>query len=291
MQTHFRSWSTGRPDTLHTIKLAAMHINKSIFILCLSACLASHAQAPGWQSSSPGFHPLAIVSNEGAFWVCGPNESIASSPDGENWTIHHRASGAGAMLFGIEFFSAKFGYAYGTGGTVLFTSDGGDTWEAHHFGSDTILLASFSDPTHGLFRTAPSLYYLDGNDSPQQIVQPADTLQRFAFTPFLVALSPDKMTAVLTEGPTLRADSLRQSMAARFGVFTIRLALGSKTFCALMASIGLLGMKSSVRTNPAEGMVFRWLPTPTTVRIGHILPMRFIPATGSIASSATFRAA
>ena len=27
--------------------------------------------------------------------------------------------------FGIEF-SAKFGYAYGTGGTVLFTNDGGD---------------------------------------------------------------------------------------------------------------------------------------------------------------------
>jgi len=187
--------------TLHTIKFAAMNIRKAVFILCLSACLASYAQAPAWQTSDPGFHPLAIVSNEGAFWVCGPNESIASSPDGKNWTIHHRASGAGAMLFGIEFFSSKFGYAYGTGGTVLFTNNGGDAWETHHFGNDTILLASFSDPTHGLLRTAPSLFYLDGSDSPQQIVQPADILQRFAFTPFLVALSPDKMTAVLTEGP------------------------------------------------------------------------------------------
>lgn len=178
-----------------------MRAHKAILILCLTICWASHAQTPAWLIGNPGFHALAITSNSGKFWVCGPNESIASSPDGKSWTIHHRASGAGAMLFGIEFFSTKFGYVYGTGGTVLFTNDGGDTWETHHFGSDPILLASFSDEAHGLFRTAPSLFYLDGSDSPRQIVQPADILQRFAFTPFLVALSPDRMTAVLTEGP------------------------------------------------------------------------------------------
>jgi hypothetical protein len=179
-----------------------VRIHRPILILCFVIFLASsYAQTPAWLTSDPGFRALAITSNEGAFWICGPNESVASSPDGKKWTMHHRASGAGAMLFGIDFFSPKFGYAYGTGGAVLFTSDGGDTWETHHFGSDTILLASFSDPTHGLFRTAPSLFYLDGSDSPHQIVQPADTLQRFAFTPFLAALSPEKMTAVLTEGP------------------------------------------------------------------------------------------
>lgn len=178
-----------------------MRTRKVLLILCLTICLAACAQVPAWLTGDPGFHALAITSNSGAFWVCGPNESIASSPDGITWKIHHRASSAGAMLFGIEFFSVKFGYAYGSGGTVLFTNDGGDTWEIHHFGSDTILLASFSDSTHGLFRTAPSLFYLDGGDLPHQIIQPADTLQRFAFTPFLVALSPDKMAAVLTEGP------------------------------------------------------------------------------------------
>ncbi len=135
------------------------------------------------------------------FWVCGPNESIASSPNGTEWTIHHHASSAGAMLFGIAFFSEKFGYAYGTGGTVLFTDDGGDTWEAKHFGTDTILLASFTDSTHGLLRTAPTLSYLDGSDVHHQIAQPEDSLKRFPFTPFLVALSPDKMAAVLSEGP------------------------------------------------------------------------------------------
>lgn len=178
-----------------------MHIRSAVFTLCLFTCLVSHAQTTAWQTSNPGFHPLAIVSNAGALWVCGPNESIASSPDGKSWTVHHHASGVGAILFGIEFFSAKFGYAYGTGGTVVFTNDGGDTWETRHFGVDTILLASFSDPNHGLLRTAPSLFYLDGSDSLHQIAQPADTLQRFPFTPFLVALSPDKMAVVLTEGP------------------------------------------------------------------------------------------
>lgn len=112
------------------------------------------------------------------------------------------------MLVGIEFFSAKFGYAYGTAGTVLFTDDGGNTWEERHLGNDTILLASFADSTHGLLRTVSSLFYLDGNDSLHQIAQPADTLRRFPFTPFLVALSPDKMTAVLSEGPYSEAGFL-----------------------------------------------------------------------------------
>ncbi len=184
------------------LELASMRIHRAILSLCFAVFLvSSHAQDPAWLTSEPGFHALAITSNAGAFWICGPNESVASSPDGKTWTMHHRASGAGAMLFGIDFFSPKFGYAYGTGGTVVFTSDGGETWETHHFGSDTILLASFADPTHGLLRTAPSLFYLDGSDSPHQLVEPADTLQRFAFTPFLAVLSPEKMAAVLTEGP------------------------------------------------------------------------------------------
>lgn len=191
------------------LKSAAMHTRRALLVLCLSTCcLTSHAQTPAWQKSDPGFYPLAIASSEDALWVCGPNESIASSPDGKTWTLHHRASGAGAMLFGIEFFSAKFGYAYGTGGTVLFTNDGGDTWEAQHLGNDTILLASFADPTHGLLRTSSSLFYLDGSDSLHEITQPADTLTRFPFTPFLVALSPDKMAAVLSEGPYSEAGFL-----------------------------------------------------------------------------------
>jgi hypothetical protein len=185
-----------------------MLIRRVELFLCLAACLVSLAQVPPWHTSNPGFHPLAIASIEDNLWVCGPNESIASSSDGTAWTIHHHAPSAGAMLLGIEFLSPKFGYAYGTGGTILFTNDGGDTWETRHFGTDTILRASFADPTHGLVRTTPSLFYLNGSDVLHQIAQPADTLQRFPFTPFLVALSPDKMAAVLSQGPYAEAGYL-----------------------------------------------------------------------------------
>ncbi len=84
---------------------------------------------------------------------------------------------------------------------MLFTNDGGSSWETRRFGADSILLASFSDPTHGLLRTAPALFYLDGSDVLHQIAEPADILQQFPFTPFLVALSPDRMAAILSEGP------------------------------------------------------------------------------------------
>src|SRR6202012_1075736 len=66
------------------LKSAAMHTRRALLVLCLSTCcLTSHAQTPAWQKSDPGFYPLAIASSEDALWVCGPNESIASSPDGK----------------------------------------------------------------------------------------------------------------------------------------------------------------------------------------------------------------
>jgi hypothetical protein len=171
---------------LRRIKSASMKIF-ALLALCLSMCWVSFGQEPVWRTSDPAFHAVAITSSADLFWVCGPNESIASSPNGKDWTVRHHASGAGAMLFGIEFFSPKFGYAYGTGGTVLFTNDGGANWGIQHFGSDTILLASFSDPIHGLFRTASSLYFLDGSVGVHQIEQPADTLMftssAFLFSP------------------------------------------------------------------------------------------------------------
>src|SRR5665213_1155877 len=177
-----------------------MHIRRAVSTLCLFASLMAHSQTADWKASDPGFHPLAIVSAKDAFWICGPNESIASSSDGRSWTVHHQASGAGALLFGIEFFSASFGYAYGTGGSVLFTTDGGNTWDPQHFGADTILRASFADPTHGLIRTSQSLFYLDGTESLHEVTKPSETLQRFSFTPFLVTLTPEKMAVVLSEG-------------------------------------------------------------------------------------------
>lgn len=112
---------------------------------------------------------------------------------------HHAEGDSGALLLGIGFASDTFGYAYGTGGTVLTTTDGGTTWSPEKFGTETILQASFSDPTHGLIRTRGALSYLNGDGVLHPIQEPTDVLQRFPYTAGLVALSPDKMGILLSQ--------------------------------------------------------------------------------------------
>ena len=61
-----------------------------------------------------------------------------SSDAGEHWQVKHRISD-GAMRLNIGFSSDKFGYAAGTGGILLTTEDGGDTWSPRSAGNDVIL--------------------------------------------------------------------------------------------------------------------------------------------------------
>lgn len=161
-----------------------------------------------WQRTNPGFRALAITSSGDVFWVTGTGESIASSPDGQSWKVSHHADIGGASLIGIQFPTSSFGFAFGTGGTLLTTTDGGATWQSHHLADSPILLASFADPEHGIFRTSSSLYYVDGASPPHPISEPKDTLKRFPYVPFLSALSPEKMAAVLSEGPYSEAGYL-----------------------------------------------------------------------------------
>lgn len=161
-----------------------------------------------WQSVNPGFRAVGITSTPNAFWICGPRESIASSEDGYQWTIRHQSESGGALLLGIEFPSEKFGYAYGTGGTILTTDDGGTTWVHHKIGDETIIAASLSDASHGLLRTRPSLFYLNGSDTPHLISEPANILKQFPYTPSLAALTSEKMGVVLAEGKYYEAGYL-----------------------------------------------------------------------------------
>jgi hypothetical protein len=166
-----------------------------------------NAQGPSesaWTKAELSFRPIAITSNGMTFWACGTDGSIASSSNGHDWQIKSRVDGKGALLLGIEFASNSFGYAYGTGGTLLTTTDGGVTWNARKVGAENILLASFSDSTHGLIRTSSSLLYLAGGD-PQPVPLPFDVPSDFKFAPSLAALSADKMAAVVSEGWRSRA--------------------------------------------------------------------------------------
>jgi hypothetical protein len=190
------------------MRIRSLSLVIPILLLTVSSQTQTVTATNDWQPSHPGFRALAITSNHGAFWVAGVGEGISSSADGQHWDIKNPRKKDGATLVGIDFASDTFGYAYGTGGTLLTTEDGGNSWVPHHFADDNILLASLSDAAHGLFRTSQNLYLLGGSDSPKVISQPSDTMKRFAYTPFLVALTPTKMGALLSEGPYSEAGFL-----------------------------------------------------------------------------------
>lgn len=175
-----------------------------LLTIFLSVCLCASrtiGQVGAWTSSDPGFRALNIVPKGETLWLCGAGERIASSPDGKNWQIRHSASTGGAMLLGIGFTSETFGFAYGSGGVVLTTENGGGSWTAHQLGTETILQASFSSVGHGVVRTRSGLFYLNGSDNLTAVVAPSGTVDRFKFVESVVALTDDKMGALISEGP------------------------------------------------------------------------------------------
>ncbi|WP_165420049.1 hypothetical protein [Edaphobacter modestus] len=158
--------------------------------------------------ADPGFRPVNVTATRAALWTCGVGEGIASSTDAQHWQVKHHVDSGGALLLGMGFTSDTFGYAYGTSGTVLTTTDGGSTWSPQKFGTDTILQASFADAGHGLIRTQAALSYLNGDGTLHAIHEPADVLQRFPYTASLVALAPEKMAILLSQGPGSEAGFL-----------------------------------------------------------------------------------
>lgn len=173
-----------------------------------TAASACAQNTSSWTTADPGFRSVNITATRSAFWVCGTAEGIAASTDAKNWQVKHHVESGGALLLGIKFASDTFGYAFGTGGTVLTTTDGGTTWSTRKLGTETILQASFSDPTHGLVRTRSSISYLNGDGILHEIHEPADVLQHFPYTVSLVALTPEKMGVLLSQGPASEAGFL-----------------------------------------------------------------------------------
>jgi hypothetical protein len=168
-----------------------------VFFFSRSLCAQNASQ---WAAASVDFRPIGVVVNGETFWAFGSNEGIAASADGTAWQSQHRAMArGGALLLGLDFPSAQFGFAYGTGGLVLFTSDSGQTWTPKRFGTETILAASFSDPGHGIFRTASSIFYVVNNDL-HSVQLPSNVPKDFSYAPAVAALSPTQMTVALSEG-------------------------------------------------------------------------------------------
>ncbi|MGA3200759.1 MAG: YCF48-related protein [Halobacteriota archaeon] len=134
----------------------------SVLLIVLSVSCAKKVQpvipqAPGaiaatrnWTEVHPPFKPTNMAAVRSAFWLCGPDEGIASSPDGGiTWNLRHRNPG-GKRLLSISFLNDEIGHAGGEGGVLLSTRDGGKTWNTHNPGGGAVQAFSFGDATHGI---------------------------------------------------------------------------------------------------------------------------------------------
>lgn len=102
------------------------------FLLVLVVLLFNSASLPAseWQTVALPARALNIAENNGSLWICGADELIAVSADGgKNWTTKHNVAN-GRLLLSLGFADKRFGYAAGTGGAILVSTDSGDTWTA-----------------------------------------------------------------------------------------------------------------------------------------------------------------
>jgi hypothetical protein len=107
------------------------------------------------------------------------------------------------LLLNIGFADAKFGYAAGTGGLLLTTEDGGETWAPRPGLSETILQVSFADRQHGIVRVRSSLLFtVDGGLrwSPVLQDQNSEEIKQFPYTFSLAALNSSHMAVMLKHG-------------------------------------------------------------------------------------------
>jgi hypothetical protein len=172
--------------------------------VAVSYCCEAADSPDGWHTADPGFPAQVLLGRGTAMWAAGSGESIAVSTDaGQHWQRKHQDP-KGALLLVLNFVDDKFGYAAGTGGKVLFTQDGGETWSAQKLADETILQAAFGDTQHGVVRTLSALLAtIDGGKTWQPIV-PAndpDWVKKYPFTVDLAALDKGHLAVRVSEGP------------------------------------------------------------------------------------------
>lgn len=122
----------------------------SFFSICF--CFArdrGSAAIDKWKAVESSFRPVNITGQGATLWVCGVDETISSSTDGgTTWQTRHRNS-EGEVLFDLAFVNDKVGHAAGTGGVLLSTEDGGQTWK-RHVAQGALRLFSFADAKNGI---------------------------------------------------------------------------------------------------------------------------------------------
>lgn len=110
------------------------------------------ARSPWWTASIP-FRPTSLTYSGDTVWVCGADEMIAKSDDGgRSWQVKHQ-NVDGELLLSIVFGSRVDGFASGSHGAFLRTTDGGETWTSSSLGTSTINAIAFADDRNGMLQT------------------------------------------------------------------------------------------------------------------------------------------
>jgi photosystem II stability/assembly factor-like uncharacterized protein len=122
-----------------------------VFFLYLACFAEGHSSAAtnSWKVVEAPFRLLNITAQGATLWVCGVDETISSSADGgATWQTRHQNLD-GEVLFDIAFVNDKIGHAAGTGGILLSTDDGGETWKRHTV-PGVLRLFSFANAMNGI---------------------------------------------------------------------------------------------------------------------------------------------
>lgn len=81
------------------------------------------------------------------------------SEDAAQFEWQQVESGTSAHLYGVHFLDAKHGWAVGTEGTVLSTTNGGTTWKASSASKDTLTQVNFTTPNNGWLTSIGQVHY------------------------------------------------------------------------------------------------------------------------------------
>ena len=91
--------------------------------------------------------------------LCGSLACLGCSEDTAQFEWRQLESGTDEHLYGIHFADAKRGWAVGSTGTVLSTTDGGMTWKATSVSKDTLTQVDFTTSNNGWAVSIGAVHY------------------------------------------------------------------------------------------------------------------------------------
>lgn len=91
--------------------------------------------------------------------LCGSLVYFGCSEDSAQFEWRQIESGTDTHLYGVHFVDAKRGWAVGTAGTVLSTTDSGTTWQSSSVSKDTLTQVNFTTPNNGWLASIGQVHY------------------------------------------------------------------------------------------------------------------------------------